>query len=157
MGVVSFLLGQVLPEIVGFASPFLFSASVYLALRTHKDKLKNSTIYVTWAIITAFMGVVFLELGIHVEEWLGYTTLFYPIIAFFLSLFAFGYILVTGEIIKLSGIAKILLLLIAAWMFGRLGVLELDVYMQKSQNMDSVQVQSPSAPINEEQNNANKN
>ncbi len=157
VGAVALLLGQVLLETIGFAAPFLFSASVYLLLVAQKEKLQRSTIFVLWAIITAFLGVLFLELGIHVKEWLGDTTLIYPFIAFLLSLFAFAHILITGEILKLSGIAKILLLLVAAWLFGRLGVLELEMLRKESQNMNSVQVQSPSTLCNEDQNNANKN
>ncbi len=151
-GVVASAVGPFLPEIVELSSAFFFSGAVYFLLCTQKDKLKRSTIYVLWCIITAFLGVLFLELELHVAEWLGGAGMMYPFIAFFLALFAFANILVTGEIIRLSGIAKILLILLAGWMFGRLGVLELEMLRHKSCIPYTEQTQSPSNFSNEDSN-----
>ncbi len=151
-GAVAVAIGRFLPEIVELSAAFLLSGAIYFLLNTQRDKLKRSTIYVLWCIITAFLGVLFLELGIHIADWLGNATLMYPFIAFFLALFAFAYIIFTGEIIKLSGIAKILLILLAAWMFGRLGVLELEMLRRKSSIPYTEQTQSQSTLSNGDQN-----
>ena len=148
-GIIAMMLGAVLHETLGLATPFLFSGSVYLLLNTQKEKLKRSTIYVSWSEITAFLGVLFLELGAHIDECLGGGVLLYLYIAVLAALFAFANIITSGEILKFSGIAKILVLVAVAWMFGRLAALELERVRYESHSSRSVQVQSPSTPPTE--------
>jgi len=142
---------EVLCGIFGLVTPFLFGAAIYFLLNTQKEKLKRSTIYILWSVGTAFLSVLFLEMGLHIDESLGGGLPYLYIIAF-AALLAFANIIVTGEILKLSGIAKILLLLVAGWMLGRLGVLELERVRQESHKLHSVQVQSPIAPPQGDQN-----
>lgn len=155
-GIAAMMLGAVLHETLGLAAPFLFSGSVYLLLNTQKEKLKRSTIYVSWSVVTAFLGMLFLELGAHIDECLGCGVLLYPYIAVFASLLALANIITSGEILKFSGIAKILVLVAVAWMFGRLAVLELERVRHESHSSRSVQVQSPSTPHGAQNNNDNQ-
>jgi len=142
---------EVLCYIFALVTPFLFGAAIYFLLNTQKEKLKRSTIYVLWSIGTAFLSVFFLEIGLHINESLGGVLPYLCIIAF-TALLAVVNIIATGEILKLSGVAKILLLLVAGWMLGRLAVLELERVRQESHKLHSVQVQSPIAPPQGDQN-----
>jgi hypothetical protein len=135
--------------------PFLYGGSIYFLLNTQKDNLRRSTIYVLWSIFTAFLSVFFLELGLYIDASLGASILYFYIIGF-AALLAIANIIATGEIIKLSGIAKIILLLVVVYIFGRLGVLELDKVRRESHISHSVQIQSQGTLSQEDQNNLSR-
>ncbi|MBW8042154.1 MAG: hypothetical protein FVQ85_19440 [Planctomycetes bacterium] len=140
-GTIFLILGASLHELYGVASPVFFVAAVVLLAKRRKGKTARSTFYITASIITGSIGIFFLILGLHVHPVLKYGSILLYFCAAFV-VYCFVIIIASGEIVRISGIVKVILLLVFAILFARIAVVTLEGFRRKSKEANLVQEQT---------------
>ncbi len=140
-GTIFLILGASLHELYGVASPVFFIAAVVILVKTRKGKTALSTFYITATIITGSIGSFFIILGLHVHPVFDYGFILLYICAAFGG-YCFIIIIASGEILRISGIVKVILLLVFAILFARIAVMTLEGYRHKSKEANMFQGQT---------------
>ena len=130
-GAVFLVLAANMHELFGIASLPLFVGAIFLWVKTQEKKMVRSTIYVIASIITGSIGVLFLILGLYVHPVFDYGAFLLYFHAAF-GVFSFVIIIASGEIFKISGIVKILLLLTIGCLIARVTVVTLEGIREKN-------------------------
>ena len=130
-GILFLVLGASLHELYGVVSPAFFVPATVLFVKTQKGKITLSTFYITATIITGSIGVLFMILGLHVHPVFNYGCILMYFCAAFGG-YCFIIIIASGEILRISGIVKVILLLVFAILFARIAVVTLEGYRHKS-------------------------
>jgi len=140
-GILFLVLGASLHELYGVVSPAFFVPATVLFVKTQKGKITLSTIYTIASVITGPVGAVFLILGLHVHPVFAYGALLLYFYAAF-AVYCFVIIIADGEIIKISGIVKVVLLLIISVLIGRIVVVTLEGFRHESRKALASQEQT---------------
>ena len=130
-GILFLILGASVHELYSVISPAFFVAATLLLIKTQQAKIKRSTGYITASIITGSVGVLFLILGLYVHPVFAYgASLLYLYAGF--GVYSFVIIIASGEILKISGIVKVVLLLIITIIIARIAVVTLEKVRHES-------------------------
>ncbi len=140
-GILFLVLGASLHELYGVVSPAFFVPATVLFAKTQKGKLTRSTVYTIASIITGSVGAVFMILGLHVHPVFAYGALLLYFCAAF-AIYCFVIIIASGEILKISGILKVVLLLIIGITLARIVVVTLEGVRRESRKALASQEQT---------------
>ena len=140
-GTIFLILGASLHELYGVASPVFFIVAVGLLAKTRKAKTALSTFYITASIITGSIGAFFMIIGLHVHPVFNYGGILLYLCAAF-GVYCFIIIIASGEILKISGILKVILLIVFAILFARIAVVTLEGFRLKSMEANMFQGQT---------------
>lgn len=127
-GVVLGFLSAIVHPIFSGVNPAFFVAAIILALLTIEPRIRRSTVLITASILTGALATGITLMGVYIHPVFQHAggPLIYVAIACALGLLGFARIVASLEIIRLSGILKLVILFAAGMALARLtvGVLE---------------------------------
>lgn len=130
-GAVFLVLAACIHELFVVVSSPLFIGAIFCGVKTQEKKMAGSTIYIIASIITGSVGLLFLILGLYVHPVFDYGAFLLYFHAAF-GIYSFVIIIASGEIFKISGIVKILLLLTIGCLIARVTVVTLEGIREKN-------------------------
>ena len=114
-GSVFFVLGASAHLVFSLAGNVLFTAAIILSITSQDDRFTESTIYTGCSITLSCFALTSMLAGLLIHETLGNGALLTFFVAFFVALMAVVNLFGSGEILRISGIVKLIVLLCAGF------------------------------------------